>query len=160
MRIQKCAFALLFFVSLFAGLYPSAAVTAPPLLAQLAPAEAEKPKDEKPKNEKPSPEEEKISPEKVTLGIVGGLAIFLFGVEQLARALKAVSGDRMKRLLGRFTTTPFAGLLTGTLATRGEALAKGKLPTSRSLGQIAAVGVAISSSPHRQASNLPQWENW
>jgi phosphate:Na+ symporter len=72
---------------------------------------------EKSKNEKPSSDEEKISPEKITLGIVGGLAIFLFGVEQLARALKAVSGDRMKRLLGRFTTNPFAGLVTGTVAT-------------------------------------------
>jgi phosphate:Na+ symporter len=61
--------------------------------------------------------EEKISAEKVILGIVGGLAIFLFGVEQLARALKAVSGDKMKRLLARFTTNPFAGLVSGTVAT-------------------------------------------
>ncbi len=123
MRIQKCALALLFVVSLLAGLSPTTAVASPPLLAQSAPAQAEKPnpsdgkKDAKPKNEEPSSDEEKISPEKVTLGIVGGLAIFLFGVEQLARALKAVSGDRMKRLLGRFTTNPFAGLVTSTVAT-------------------------------------------
>jgi hypothetical protein len=82
------------------------------LLAQSGPAEAEKPT-----SEKPSSDEEKISPEKTILGIIGGLAIFLFGVEQLARALKAVSGDRMKRLLARFTTNPFAGLVTGTVAT-------------------------------------------
>jgi phosphate:Na+ symporter len=77
-----------------------------PLLAQSPPAV----------NEQPSSAEEEIEPEKIVLGIVGGLAIFLFGVEQLARALKAVSGDRMKRLLVRCTTNPLAGLGTGTIA--------------------------------------------
>ena len=112
MRIRKGAFALLLFAALVAGLCPTAAIASSPLLAQSGPAEAEKPT-----NEKPSSDEEKISPEKTILGIIGGLAIFLFGVEQLARALKAVSGDRMKRLLARFTTNPFAGLVTGTVAT-------------------------------------------
>ncbi len=112
MKIGKCVLAWLLFAALVTGLCPIAAIVSSPLLAQSAPAESEKPT-----NEKPSSDEEKIIPEKTILGIVGGLAIFLFGVAQLARALKAVSGDRMKRLLARFTTNPFAGLVTGTVAT-------------------------------------------
>ena len=103
---------MLLFVASVVSLCPITAIASSPLLAQSAPAETEQPK-----NEKPSSNEEKISAEKVILGIVGGLAIFLFGVEQLARALKAVSGDKMKRLLARFTTNPFAGLVSGTVAT-------------------------------------------
>ncbi len=112
MKIGKCVLTLLLFAALVTGLCPIAAIASSPLLAQSAPAEAEKPT-----NEKPPSDEEKISAEKTILGIVGGLAIFLFGVEQLARALKSVSGDKMKRLLARFTTNPFAGLVSGTIAT-------------------------------------------
>jgi hypothetical protein len=63
MRIRKCAFALLLFAALVAGLCPTAAIASSPLLAQSGPAEAEKPT-----NEKPSSDEEKISPEKTILG--------------------------------------------------------------------------------------------
>ena len=106
MRIQTCLFVLLVFVTFLS--YPSAVEAADrPLLAQSPSAG----------NEQSSSTEEKIEPEKIVLGIVGGLAVFLFGVEQLARALKAVSGDRMKRILARFTTNPLAGLGTGTVAT-------------------------------------------
>ena len=95
MRTRKCVLALLLFVASVVSLCPITAIASSPLLAQSAPAETEQPKNEKPSsNGKPSSNEEKISAEKVILGIVGGLAIFLFGVEQLARALKAVLGTR------------------------------------------------------------------
>jgi phosphate:Na+ symporter len=58
-----------------------------------------------------------IDPLEITLGFIGGLALFLFGVDQLAKALKAVAGDRMKSLLARLTTNPLAGLGTGAVAT-------------------------------------------
>ena len=50
-------------------------------------------------------------------GLVGGLALFLFGMERMATALKAVAGDRMRDILARLTTNRFAGVATGALAT-------------------------------------------
>jgi len=88
------------------------AVDAPPLLlAQAAASSAESSDSEKPKDDSA------IKPEQMVLGVIGGLAIFLFGVEQLARSLQQTAGERMKRLLSRLTTNPFAGLGTGAVAT-------------------------------------------
>ena len=51
------------------------------------------------------------------MGLFGGLALFLFGMEQMADALKAVAGERMKDILGRLTTNRFMGALTGAFVT-------------------------------------------
>ena len=51
------------------------------------------------------------------MGLLGGLAIFLFGMEQMAEALKAVAGERMKSVLARLTTNRLAGVVTGALVT-------------------------------------------
>ena len=45
--------------------------------------------------------------------VFGGLAIFLFGMDQMSDALKAVAGNRMKDILGHLTNNRIAGLLTG-----------------------------------------------
>jgi len=45
--------------------------------------------------------------------LAGGLALFLFGMEQMAEALKVVAGDRMKAILGKLTTNRLTGLITG-----------------------------------------------
>jgi phosphate:Na+ symporter len=50
-------------------------------------------------------------------GLIGGLAIFLFGLEQMTSALKAVAGDRMRGVLARLTTNRFMGMLTGASIT-------------------------------------------
>ncbi len=54
-----------------------------------------------------------------TMGITlfGGLAIFLYGMEQMAVSLKAVAGDRMKLILAKLTTNRIMGLLTGAFVT-------------------------------------------
>ena len=49
--------------------------------------------------------------------LFGGLAVFLFGMEQMADALKKVAGNRMKSILGTLTTNRFMGLLTGAFVT-------------------------------------------
>ena len=51
------------------------------------------------------------------MGLFGGLALFLFGMDQMADALKAVAGDRMKDILARLTTNRFMGALTGAFVT-------------------------------------------
>ncbi len=49
--------------------------------------------------------------------LFGGLAIFLFGMEQMAEALKRVAGSQMKAILGTLTTNRVMGLITGTVVT-------------------------------------------
>jgi phosphate:Na+ symporter len=49
--------------------------------------------------------------------LCGGLALFLFGMEQMAAALKAVAGDRMKTFLATLTKNRFTGALTGAFVT-------------------------------------------
>lgn len=53
----------------------------------------------------------------ITIQLLGGLAIFLFGLEQLTTALKVVAGERMKLLLSKLTTNRFTGVLSGTIVT-------------------------------------------
>ena len=45
--------------------------------------------------------------------VFGGLALFLFGMDQMSEALKAVAGDRMRGILGKLTNNRVAGLVTG-----------------------------------------------
>ncbi len=47
------------------------------------------------------------------IGLFGGLALFLFGMEQMASSLKAVAGERMKSTLARLTDNRIMGVLTG-----------------------------------------------
>ncbi len=51
------------------------------------------------------------------MGLFGGLAIFLFGMDQMTATLKAVAGDGMKRLLARLTTNRFKAVGAGAFVT-------------------------------------------
>ena len=51
------------------------------------------------------------------MGLFGGLALFLYGMDQLADSLKAVAGGRMKTLLSRLTTNRFTAAVSGALVT-------------------------------------------
>jgi len=45
--------------------------------------------------------------------LFGGLALFLYGMEQMGGALNEVAGDRLKEILGKITTNQVAGVATG-----------------------------------------------
>jgi phosphate:Na+ symporter len=53
----------------------------------------------------------------ITVGLLGGLAIFLFGLERLTDMLKATAGARMSDWLARITTNRFKGVLAGGITT-------------------------------------------
>ncbi len=53
----------------------------------------------------------------MAMQLFGGLALFLFGMEQMADALKAVAGERMKGILAKLTTNRFMGAVTGAFVT-------------------------------------------
>jgi phosphate:Na+ symporter len=54
---------------------------------------------------------------KLAMGMVGGLALFLYGVDLLAGALKQTQGSRFQKLLERTSANRFAALGSGTAAT-------------------------------------------
>ena len=49
--------------------------------------------------------------------LFGGLAMFLYGMDRMSRALQRAAGDAMKRLMARLTATPLLGVLTGLAVT-------------------------------------------
>jgi phosphate:Na+ symporter len=53
----------------------------------------------------------------MAMGLFGGLAIFLFGMDQLTSSLKAVAGERMRVILEGATTNRFKGVFAGALTT-------------------------------------------
>jgi len=50
-------------------------------------------------------------------GLFGGLALFLFGMDIMTKALKLTAGDHMKDLLARFTRNRFVGAGMGAIIT-------------------------------------------
>ncbi|NIL96700.1 MAG: Na/Pi cotransporter family protein [Planctomycetales bacterium] len=53
----------------------------------------------------------------IAMGLFGGLALFLFGMDQMSDALKLVAGNGMRNLLTRLTTNRFTGAVAGALVT-------------------------------------------
>ena len=51
------------------------------------------------------------------MSLFGGLALFLFGMEEMAGSLKAVAGERMRTVLGKLTKNRFMGVITGAFVT-------------------------------------------
>ena len=49
--------------------------------------------------------------------VLGGLALFLFGMDQMAESLKAVAGRGMKGILAKLTANRFMGAITGAFIT-------------------------------------------
>ena len=58
-----------------------------------------------------------ISTGAMAMGLFGGLAIFLFGMEQMTTSLKIVAGERMKSLLAKLTANRFKGVFAGAFVT-------------------------------------------
>lgn len=53
----------------------------------------------------------------MTIGLFGGLALFLYGMERMAGALKMVAGNKMREVLRRLTSNRIVGLITGAVVT-------------------------------------------
>lgn len=51
------------------------------------------------------------------IGFLGGIGLFLFGMEVMTAALRELAAERMRRWLARFTETPLRGTLTGAVTT-------------------------------------------
>ncbi|MGO5052912.1 Na/Pi cotransporter family protein [Lachnospiraceae bacterium LCP25S3_G4] len=51
------------------------------------------------------------------LMLIGGLALFLYGMQEMSSGLEGAAADKMKALLERFTSNRFKGVLVGAIIT-------------------------------------------
>ncbi len=63
------------------------------------------------------PDAEAIDWFNLGMGLFGGLAMFLFGIEQMSEGLKAAAGETLKDVLARLTKNRFMGALAGAFVT-------------------------------------------
>lgn len=80
----------------------------------------------------------------MTVELLGGLAIFLFGMMQMEEGLKAVAGERMKGILARLTVNRFMGVGTGALVT--AVIQSSSVTTVLVVGFISAGLMSLSQS--------------
>jgi phosphate:Na+ symporter len=60
---------------------------------------------------------DELAPVAMTVQLLGGLALFLFGMEKMTDGLKAAAGKQMNALLGKLTGNRILGAITGALVT-------------------------------------------
>jgi len=78
------------------------------------------------------------------MGLLGGLALFLFGMGQMAGALKALAGERLKVILAKLTTNRVTGVFTGALVT--SIIQSSSVTTVLTVGFISAGVLSLSQS--------------
>lgn len=70
------------------------------------------------------------------LGLAGGLALFLIGMDQMTDALKALAGHRLQRILSALSGNRVTGALTGAVST--AALQSSSVTTVLTVGFVSA----------------------
>jgi len=53
----------------------------------------------------------------LVIGLLGGLSLFLYGMERMSDALKNVAGEKMKDILGMLSNNRIMGMITGAIVT-------------------------------------------
>jgi phosphate:Na+ symporter len=53
----------------------------------------------------------------LVIGLLGGLSLFLYGMDKMSDALKNVAGEKMKDILGMLSSNRIMGMITGALVT-------------------------------------------
>ena len=49
--------------------------------------------------------------------IIGGLALFLFGIQFMGDGLKSIAGEKLRDYIDKYTNKPWKGILVGTIIT-------------------------------------------
>ena len=53
----------------------------------------------------------------ILIALLGGLSLFLYGMEKMTEALKNIAGDKLKTVLAKFTSNRFSAVFTGAFVT-------------------------------------------
>lgn len=72
----------------------------------------------------------------VVFGLLGGLAVFIFGMNMMSDCLQKAAGEKMKSILAMLTKNPILGVLAGTLTT--AVLQSSSATTVMAIGFVAA----------------------
>lgn len=80
----------------------------------------------------------------MAMELFGGLALFLFGMEQMTDSLKAIAGNRMKAILGKLTTNRVAGVFTGAFLT--AIIQSSSVTTVLTVGFVSAGLISLTQS--------------
>jgi phosphate:Na+ symporter len=81
---------------------------------------------------------------KMGMELFGGLALFLYGMQQMSDGLKAAAGDRMKDLLSKLTKTRFSAAITGAFVT--SVIQSSSVTTVLVVGFVSAGLMSLSQS--------------
>jgi phosphate:Na+ symporter len=80
----------------------------------------------------------------MVMGLFGGLALFLLGLDRLTESLKAAAGSRMQASLERLTSNRFSGALVGAMTT--AMLQSSSVTTVLVVGFVSAGVMTLSQS--------------
>lgn len=80
----------------------------------------------------------------ILLNISGGLGLFLLGMTIMTDGLKALAAESMRRVLTRFTRSPYSGAMTGALTT--AVLQSSSATTVAAVGFVAAGLLSFSQA--------------
>ncbi|MEZ6106122.1 MAG: Na/Pi symporter [Pirellulaceae bacterium] len=83
----------------------------------------------------------------MVFSLLGGLALFLYGMEQLTVALKVVAGERLKSIVEWFTANRFTGVLAGAVVT--SAIQSSSVTTVLVVGFVSAGVMTLGASDWR-----------
>ena len=53
----------------------------------------------------------------ISMGLIGGLGLFLFGMQMMASGMQKAAGDKLRKILEVLTSNPFIAVLTGVIVT-------------------------------------------
>ena len=75
------------------------------------------------------------APMETVFGLLGGLAVFLFGMNMMSEGLQKAAGAKMKSILSLLTSNPVLGVLAGAVDRKSTRLnsshsAKSRMPSS------------------------------
>ena len=80
----------------------------------------------------------------LAVGLLGGLSLFLYGMERMSDALKNVAGEKMKDILGMLSNNRIMGMITGAIVT--AVIQSSSVTTVMLVGFVSANLMSLSQS--------------
>ena len=75
----------------------------------------------------------------VIFGLLGGLAVLIFGMNMMSDCLQKAAGEKMKRILALLTKNPILGVLAGALTTavlQSSSARRGRQPPRHAVREL------------------------
>ena len=94
---------------------------------------------------------------KIIFGLLGGLAIFIYGMNLMSETLQKVAGEKMKKILALLTKNPFFGVIAGALTT--AVLQSSSATTVMAIGFVSAGLMNLLDSWNRLQSHHQHWNS-